>query len=73
MLANKEKRIKGIVELTALKILRGTQVLNCVHEVLYKGTEHWDIRSKVRLIRIQPLFTFQVKHECKGYFMLLQR
>lgn len=27
MLANYEKKIKGIVELTALKIVRGTQVL----------------------------------------------
>ena len=33
MLVNNEKRIKGIVELTPLKTLRGTWVLGCVHKV----------------------------------------
>lgn len=28
------------MELTTLKILRGTQMLGCVHEVLYVETEH---------------------------------
>lgn len=40
MPANNEKRIKGIMELTAVKIPRGTQVLGFVHKVLYMGTEH---------------------------------
>lgn len=57
MIANNEKRIKGIVKLTALKILRGTQALGCVHEVLYMGTEHWDIKSKMMFRSMQPLLT----------------
>ena len=40
MPANNEKRIKGIVELTAAKIPRGTQLLGFVHKVLCMGTEH---------------------------------
>lgn len=49
MLARNEKRMRGTVELTALKILRETQVLGHVREVLHMGTECWDIKSKVML------------------------
>lgn len=53
MLAKNEKRMRGPVELIALKILRETQVLGCVHAVLHMGTEHWDIKSKAMLRSIQ--------------------
>lgn len=70
MLAENNKKIKGILKLIAPKILRGTQRLGCVHEVLRMGTARWDIKSKALLRSTQHLFTFHIKHEWKRHFML---
>lgn len=53
MLSKNEERMRGTAELIALKILRQTQVLGCVCELLHMGTEHWDIKSKVIFRSVQ--------------------